>query len=356
ALAALETDGHLAGVVTQNTDGLHREAGTKTLIELHGNGRTVRCLDCGAGEQRAAVQARLGRELPPRCETCGGIHIKPGVFFCGGALPAAAVAEAFRLARRCDLMLVVGTSLQVYPAADVPRAAVERAVPLVIVNDEPTPLDAAAAVVIRGRSGEVLPEIVRRSSRPFRGTRPRLPGLVTRAPATTGRPATISDPSDARSSATPSNVSPGSSTRTRLPSVSESSRQAAITSTSEAANQRVISGSILTRSLSLSMFSWAAPEGAQCRLIPVPTTHFLATRSTRMPPSLRPSSRRSLGHFSLVRSPQAVAAATPAAMGARACAGITQEARKALPGGASQRRPRRPRPSVWCSARTTVPT
>jgi len=181
ALAALETDGHLAGVVTQNTDGLHRDAGTETLIELHGNGRTVRCLDCGAGEQRAAVQARLGSELPPRCPTCGGIHIKPEVVFFGEALPAAALAEAFRLARQCDLMLVVGSSLQVYPAADVPRAAVERAVPLVIVNDEPTPLDAAAAVVIRGRSGEVLPEIVRRSSRPFRGTRPGLPGLVTGA-------------------------------------------------------------------------------------------------------------------------------------------------------------------------------
>lgn len=161
ALATLEADGHLAAVITQNTDGLHREAGTQNLIELHGNGRTVHCLDCGAAERRADVQARLTRELPPRCQTCGGIHIKPGVVFFGEALPPGAMAEAFRLARQCDLMLVVGSSLQVYPAADVPEAAVERRAPLVIVNDEPTPLDAEAAVVIRGRSGEILPEIVR---------------------------------------------------------------------------------------------------------------------------------------------------------------------------------------------------
>src|SRR5262245_47723130 len=163
ALAALETDGHLAGVVTQNTDGLHREAGTQNLIELHGNGRTVRCLDCGAGEPRAAVQARLDHELPPQCQTCGGIHIKPDVVFFGEAMPSGAMREAFRLAGQSDLMLVVGSSLQVYPAADVPEAAVERGAPLVIVNDEPTPLDRAAAVVIRGRSGEVLPEIVRQA-------------------------------------------------------------------------------------------------------------------------------------------------------------------------------------------------
>jgi NAD-dependent deacetylase len=71
------------------------------------------------------------------------------------------MVEAFRMARECDLMLVVGSSLQVYPAADVPEVAAERGVPVVIVNDEPTPLDVAATVVLRGRSGEVLPEIRR---------------------------------------------------------------------------------------------------------------------------------------------------------------------------------------------------
>ena len=161
ALAALEEAGHLVGVVTQNTDGLHREAGTRRLVELHGNGRTVRCLDCGATEPRADVQARLDRELPPRCLVCGGMHVKPDVVFFGEALPSAAMMDAFRMARECDLMLVVGSSLQVYPAADVPEVAAARNVPVVIVNDEPTPMDVAATVVVRGRSGEALPEIAR---------------------------------------------------------------------------------------------------------------------------------------------------------------------------------------------------
>jgi NAD-dependent deacetylase len=161
ALAALEEAGHLAGVVTQNTDGLHRVAGTRRLIELHGNGHTVRCLNCGGTEARSEVQARLEYELPPRCPTCGGSHIRPEVVFFGEALPSAAMMEAFRLARECDLMLVVGSSLQVYPAADVPEVAAERGAPLVIVNDEPTPMDVAATVVLRGRAGELLPELER---------------------------------------------------------------------------------------------------------------------------------------------------------------------------------------------------
>jgi NAD-dependent deacetylase len=160
ALAAMEEAGRLAGVITQNTDGLHREAGTERLVELHGNGSTVRCLDCGATEPRPDVQARLDVEMPPRCRTCHGIHLKPTVVFFGEALPAAAVQEALRLARGCDLMLVVGSSLQVYPAASMPGIAVEAGAPLIIVNDEPTPMDVIADVVLRGRSGEILPLLV----------------------------------------------------------------------------------------------------------------------------------------------------------------------------------------------------
>lgn len=159
ALAELEEGGHLVAIVTQNTDNLHREAGSRRLVELHGNGRTVRCLDCGATEPRAEVQARLDSELPPHCRTCGGTHIKPAVVFFGEALPPAAAAEAFALAQECDLMLVVGSSLTVRPAADVPAAAAEGGAPLVIVNDEPTYMDELATVVLRGRSGEILPEL-----------------------------------------------------------------------------------------------------------------------------------------------------------------------------------------------------
>lgn len=87
------------------------------------------------------------------------MHVKPTVVFFDEPLPAGALNEAFELARTCDLMLVAGTSLVVYPAASVPELALERGVPLVVVNPEPTPLDPAAAVVLRGRSGEVLPQL-----------------------------------------------------------------------------------------------------------------------------------------------------------------------------------------------------
>lgn len=169
ALAVMEREGHLTGVVTQNTDGLHLEAGTRRLVELHGSGRVVRCLDCGAEEQRAGVQARLDSEMPPRCLRCHSIHIKPAVVLFGEAMPAGAVAEAYELARACDLMLVVGSSLQVYPAANVPLTAVQVGAPLVIVNADPTPFDRQAEVVLRGRAGQVLPELLRLVARPAVG-------------------------------------------------------------------------------------------------------------------------------------------------------------------------------------------
>ncbi len=161
ALVELERLGHLEGVVTQNVDGLHELAGTRRLVELHGNGRTVVCLDCGASEPRASVQARLEREMPPRCRACGGRRLKPAAVFFGEQMPVRAVREAFDLAAACDLMLVVGSSLVVYPAAEVPLTALEAGAPLIIVNVEPTPYDDLAAVVIVGKAGEVLPELKR---------------------------------------------------------------------------------------------------------------------------------------------------------------------------------------------------
>ncbi len=116
ALAALERAGRLIAVVTQNTDGLHQDAGSRRVIELHG-------------------------------------------FLFGEAMPIPAVEEAFALARAADVMLVVGSSLVVYPAAHIPSAAVDHGATLIVVNAEPTPLDRIAEVVIRGRAGEVLPEL-----------------------------------------------------------------------------------------------------------------------------------------------------------------------------------------------------
>ena len=161
ALAELEAAGHITTLVTQNTDGLHKDAGSKNVIELHGTGRNVRCLNCGIVETRGEVQARLDRELPPKCRVCGGGFLKPTVVFFGEAMPAAAVDQAFNAARETDLMLVIGSSLVVYPAAEIPSAAVRAGAPMVLINAEPTPYDHIAEVVIHGRAGEILPELLR---------------------------------------------------------------------------------------------------------------------------------------------------------------------------------------------------
>jgi NAD-dependent deacetylase len=160
ALAALEAAGHLVALVTQNTDGLHQDAGSRRVVELHGSGRTVECLACGRREPRSEVQARLETEMPPRCKHCGGAVLKPTVVLFGEPMPAAATQEAFDLASDADVMLVVGTSLVVFPAADVPLVALRSGARVVVVNAEPTPFDRFAEVVIHGRSGEVLPEIL----------------------------------------------------------------------------------------------------------------------------------------------------------------------------------------------------
>ena len=160
ALAGLEAAGRLVAIVTQNTDGLHQAAGSKRVIEMHGSGRTVECMQCGRREPRSEVQARLDVEIPPRCRSCGGTFLKPTVVLFGEAMPVAATQEAFALAEQADVMLVVGTSLVVYPAADVPLMALRTGARMIVVNAEPTPFDRLAEVVIHGRAGEVLPQIV----------------------------------------------------------------------------------------------------------------------------------------------------------------------------------------------------
>ncbi len=154
ALAARPNPGH------QNTDGLHQDSGSRAVIEVHGSSRMVQCLDCGNREPRSEVQARLEVEMPPRCRICGGGFLKPTVVLFGEPLPQPALQQALALARQADVMVVVGSSLVVRPAADIPLVAIRSGAPLVVINPEPTPFDELAAVVIRGKSGEVLPEIV----------------------------------------------------------------------------------------------------------------------------------------------------------------------------------------------------
>lgn len=155
ALAALEADGSLDAVLTQNTDGLHAEAGG-TVVELHGNARRVVCPDCGrtADAAPARERARDG-ELPPRCESCGGA-LKPDVVLFGERLPREALGESRRLAAAADAFLAVGSSLTVDPAASLPR---ECGGTLAVVNYDRTRHDDRAEYVFREDVTELLPDL-----------------------------------------------------------------------------------------------------------------------------------------------------------------------------------------------------
>lgn len=162
ALVELERRGQLFAVVTQNIDGLHVAAGhaPERIVELHGNAHGVRCLQCDMEAAREVVQARViaGEEEPP-CVACGGI-LKPTTVSFGEPMPRRPLVRAEEAMRRCDLVLVVGSTLVVYPAAGLPELAVRRGAKLAIVNQTPTPLDDLADLVVRGRAGEVLPPAV----------------------------------------------------------------------------------------------------------------------------------------------------------------------------------------------------
>jgi NAD-dependent deacetylase len=155
-----ELTGRVDAVVTQNIDGLHQLAGSREVIELHGTTRQAGCLSCG---RRMPIEVVLDRVLEgdtdPTCEACGGM-LKSATISFGQALVEADVDRAMDLAAACDVCLAVGSTLSVWPAAGVPLHAARTGGRLVIVNDGETDLDPAAAAVIRGRAGTVLPALV----------------------------------------------------------------------------------------------------------------------------------------------------------------------------------------------------
>jgi NAD-dependent SIR2 family protein deacetylase len=182
ALAALEADGIARGIVTQNVDRLHRAAGSRRVVELHGALHEVRCLACGSIEARADVQARLvelnphvhadivelrpdgDADLPtrwvegfrvPQCRECGGT-IKPDVVFFGESVPAAIVERASALVDEADALLVVGSSLTVFSGYRFVRRAHARGVPIAIVNVGETRGDPYASVRVDAPAGAVL--------------------------------------------------------------------------------------------------------------------------------------------------------------------------------------------------------
>lgn len=156
ALAAMERAGKLAAVITQNIDGLHQAAGSRCVIELHGNTRSIRCLGCGEGYTMEAVYEQLKTQLPPPCRSCGGM-LKPEVVFFGEALPQKALMAAADAIHACDLLIAVGSSLLVYPAAALPEQAKAHGAKLIIVNMTPTPFDHLADGLLHEPAGTVLP-------------------------------------------------------------------------------------------------------------------------------------------------------------------------------------------------------
>ncbi|MEN2994936.1 MAG: NAD-dependent deacylase [Thermodesulfovibrio sp.] len=160
ALAELEKMGFLKHVITQNIDGLHQMAGNKSVIELHGNQRGCICLDCEKFYSINEVIDMLKKDdLDLRCELCGGI-IKPTVVFFGELMPEKELTMAQKIANECDLMFVIGTSLQVEPAASIPRIAYQSGAKLIFINKAKTDWDWMAEIIFYDSAGKVLKDIV----------------------------------------------------------------------------------------------------------------------------------------------------------------------------------------------------
>lgn len=146
AVAALERAGVAQGVITQNIDMLHQKAGSKTVYEVHGSPLLHRCLACGRVKTFDEICEMLESAPVPRCAACGEAY-KPDVTFFGEMLPEEALERSVALARQADLMLVLGSSLTVYPAASIPPLTARAGGELVIVNAQPTPLDGSACLL-----------------------------------------------------------------------------------------------------------------------------------------------------------------------------------------------------------------
>jgi NAD-dependent deacetylase len=155
ALVALEDAGYVQAIVTQNIDLLHERAGSRDVIEVHGSIRTSSCGGCGASFALAEVVALLEAEPAPSCRACGGV-LKPDVVFFGELLPEEAIERASELAREAGLLLVVGSSLEVYPVAGLPRDTLEAGGRLAILNRDPTPYDGEADLVVHEAAGATL--------------------------------------------------------------------------------------------------------------------------------------------------------------------------------------------------------
>ncbi|HEY4690155.1 MAG TPA: NAD-dependent deacylase [Anaerolineae bacterium] len=159
ALAHLERAGIIRMVISQNIDGLHQRAGSVNVAEVHGHIREATCMHCfHVAPSDGYLEKFIADGETPRCPMCGGV-LKPNVTLFGEALPAQAMLISIQAARKCDVMLIAGSSLEVSPAADLPNLALTHHAQIIIVNLSVTYLDARANVLIRGDVAEILPDI-----------------------------------------------------------------------------------------------------------------------------------------------------------------------------------------------------
>jgi NAD-dependent protein deacetylase/lipoamidase len=156
ALAELERRGLVEAVVTQNVDRLHQQAGSRRVLEVHGSIRSASCLLCG---NREGFERMIELGPVPACAECGAV-LKPDVVMFGELLPAGVMEEASELVLAARLLLVVGSSLEVYPVAGLPEDALRAGARLAIVNRGPTPYDRRADLKIDGSAGETLASVV----------------------------------------------------------------------------------------------------------------------------------------------------------------------------------------------------
>jgi NAD-dependent deacetylase len=159
ALAELERCGRLEAVITQNIDRLHRAAGTRELVEVHGSIATSSCTTCGSSWPLEQVEALFDDEGIAVCVACSG-KVKPDVVLFGEMLPLAAIERARELAEGADLMLCIGSSLEVYPAAGLPELTLQGGGRIAILTQGETPYDAEATVRLSGDLAEELPAVV----------------------------------------------------------------------------------------------------------------------------------------------------------------------------------------------------
>lgn len=164
ALAELERMGILKTVITQNVDDLHREAGNKNIIELHGNIFRVKCTRCDYREnlkESGRLEKFLGDKDLPKCPKCSSL-LRPDVVWFGEALPEGALSKAFNLARKSDVCLVIGTSGQVFPAAYIPYIVKDNGGYVIEVNPSESGITPIADIFIRGKAGEVMDELLKK--------------------------------------------------------------------------------------------------------------------------------------------------------------------------------------------------